>query len=391
MRLGFWARSRGIPVIADHTSGRGENMHGRRRQTPEEAAARREAALPRVKALRALQADVVRRRRDRVHTAESMAVAGRLLEINPDVAIAWNFRRECIRSPGGSGRDDANTDAASSAAAREGRAGVASAGDDAAGVIGSPPDDAEATTADPTRSTSYVPPLEDELALTEKTLRKNPKGYGSWHHRRWTVERLAATDAKEATLRREMALISQMLDVDDRNFHCWNYRRFVVSLMDGGRAIDEAELEYTTRKIELNFSNYSAWHSRTKVLPKVSDLSKEALDREYELVQQAFFTEPEDQSGWIYHRWLTAQTLMGARDDRGDEAGAMETLRREARLCRELSEMEPLSKWPVVTRAGLERATGTESGRIEAGEAFARLASLDPMRVGYYCDCCARR
>ena len=111
-----------------------------------------------------------------------------------------------------------------------------------------------------------------------------------------------------------------MLDVDDRNFHCWNYRRFVVSLMDGGRAIDEAELEYTTRKIELNFSNYSAWHSRTKVLPRVSDLSKEALDREYELVQQAFFTEPEDQSGWIYHRWLTAQTLMGARDDRGDEA-----------------------------------------------------------------------
>ena len=93
-------------------------MHGRRRQTPEEAAARREASLPRVKALRALQADVVRRRRDRVHTAESMAVAGRLLEINPDVAIAWNFRRECIRSPGGSGRDDANTDAASSAAAR---------------------------------------------------------------------------------------------------------------------------------------------------------------------------------------------------------------------------------------------------------------------------------
>ena len=366
-------------------------MHGRRRQTPEEAAARREASLPRVKALRALQADVVRRRRDRVHTAESMAVAGRLLEINPDVAVAWNFRRECIRSPGGSGRDDANTDAASSAAAREGRAGVASAGDDAAGVIGSPPDDAEATTADPTRPASYVPPLEDELALTEKTLRKNPKGYGSWHHRRWTVERLAATDAKEATLRREMALISQMLDVDDRNFHCWNYRRFVVSLMDGGRAIDEAELEYTTRKIELNFSNYSAWHSRTKVLPKVSDLSKEALDREYELVQQAFFTEPEDQSGWIYHRWLTAQTLMGARDGDGDDAAAMETLRREAGLCRELSEMEPSSKWPVVTRARLVRATGTESGRIEAGTEFARLASLDPMRVGYYCDCCARR
>jgi hypothetical protein len=35
-----------------------------------------------------------------VHTAESMAVVGRLLEINPDVAVAWNFRRECIRCLG---------------------------------------------------------------------------------------------------------------------------------------------------------------------------------------------------------------------------------------------------------------------------------------------------
>ena len=53
--------------------------------------------------------------------------------------------------------------------------------------------------------------------------------------------------------------------------------------------------------------------------------------------------------------------------------------------------MEPGSKWPVVTRARLVRATGTEDARFEAGDEFVRLASLDPMRVGYYCDCCDRR
>lgn len=91
------------------------------------------------------------------------------------------------------------------------------------------------------------------------------------------------------------------------------------------RRPDKAELAYTTKKIEANFSNFSAWHQRTKVLgslwasgeiDKASSLQKGVkvffcclhpfndLHAEFELVQNAMFTLPEDQSAWLYHRWL---------------------------------------------------------------------------------------
>ena len=91
------------------------------------------------------------------------------------------------------------------------------------------------------------------------------------------------------------------------------------------RRPEMVELAYTTKKIEANFSNFSAWHQRTKVIgslwasgeiDKASALQKGVhvffgclhipnhLHVEFELVQNAMFTLPEDQSAWLYHRWL---------------------------------------------------------------------------------------
>lgn len=47
--------------------------------------------------------------------------------------------------------------------------------------------------------------------------------------------------------------------------HAWNYRRYVLASLPVPRS-ETSELTYTTRKIEANFSNFSAWHQRSKVL-----------------------------------------------------------------------------------------------------------------------------
>ncbi|EEB95242.1 hypothetical protein MPER_05820 [Moniliophthora perniciosa FA553] len=181
--------------------------------------------------------------------------------------------------------------------------------------------------------------------MTTAFLKMHPKIYWIWNHRRWCLENVPDGPGttgddqigwKKASWSKELLVVEKMLDADARNYHAWSYRRYILAEMPIPRS-ETSELAYTTKKIESSFSNFSAWHQRSKVLSSLwaqgtlnEEQSKEA---EYDLVKNAIFTDPNDQSAWIYHRWL-----VGSAKDK-------DLLQREISVIQELLDEQPDSKF----------------------------------------------
>jgi geranylgeranyl transferase type-2 subunit alpha len=124
----------------------------------------------------------------------------------------------------------------------------------------------------------------------------------------------------------------------------------------------EDELRYTLSKIESNFSNFSAWHHRSLLLVPIwtakgldGTQRRKERDDEFELIRQAMFVDPDDQSVWTYHSWLLGlgESYWCSKEEKELKNSLLylsvpdsstDVLQREIASVRELLELEEKSK-----------------------------------------------
>lgn len=236
-------------------------MHGRVkvRTTEEEKEIKALERQKKVSIYKLLIGQIQEKRKSGQLNNELLTLTAQLLLGNPDIYTLWNIRRETLLQLSNSEFSD-NED-------------------------------------------ELVILFDSELQLTESCLRINPKSYCAWHQRKWVLDTRSNADWEK-----ELLLCNTYLNYDERNFHTWDYRRYVLTNYNASL---EDEFNFTTEKIQNNFSNYSAWHYRSKILPKLypdkqggRPIEEKHHQKELEMVQNAAFTDPDDTSAWFYQRWL---------------------------------------------------------------------------------------
>ncbi|VEU19355.1 DEKNAAC100289 [Brettanomyces naardenensis] len=266
--------------------------------------------------------------------------------------------------------------------------------------------------------------LVGELMFVLSKLKSFPKCYWIWNHRKWCL-----MNDERANWSAEMQLVAQFFEVDPRNFHVWQYRRFIVQCMKDGMVseqgkdlLDFEEFAFTTKMINKDISNFSAWHNRSDLVVKLFANSPEAseekedslrkylevfnrkskkdfLELELNLFQNAIYTDPDDSSVWIYIRWLFGDYFLSDLSFKE----SVDIINRTYQVISELAQLEKEdnhgrdNQWCLKTQVYLlkqlykvYKAEGTNDYPEDDARQFLekrnRLIELDPMRARRYTD-----
>lgn len=269
--------------------------------------------------------------------------------------------------------------------------------------------------------------LEDDLKLIVGMLKRYPKCYWIWNHRMWCLAQLQKN--RNANWVVELGIVSKFLELDSRNYHGWQYRRYVILNMEADlRAKNNTEVnsavlslnieeyKFTTSKINKNISNFSAWHNRTKLIPKVYEMiskvngtdhgdirqlfsrPRSILKHELELVKTGMYMDSDDTSVWLYLQWLLTDKFF-INDLRDKKTGYMDVLNEQLAIVEELNELEREDhpkgwdhRWClrciILIKSLIREEKNSDEGFLDADsrKMLQSLTEIDPLRKNRYLD-----
>ena len=218
-----------------------------------------------------------------------------------------------------------------------------------------------------------------------------------------------------------MSLVGMMLVKDSRNYHGWKYRRIVVAELESpalkGLSMVESEFQYTTKMIKANLSNFSAWHNRSKLIPRLLDERnvdnterRKFLDdgtfssffelstytyqsSEFDIMKNALWVDSADQSLWFYYQFLLTTIISPAAHKiivpGFTQADRIEYLDRQLLFLNDLLDGAEDSKWIYKTLIDCTTALWEMKGQqipLEVSHDLKmwldELRKLDPLRSG---------
>ncbi|KAK6500947.1 Rab geranylgeranyltransferase [Arthrobotrys conoides] len=355
-----------------------------------------QADLLKIEAYNKLVSEVQSLKSKNIYSQASLSTTTSLLTQNPEFNTIWNFRRRIILH-----------------------------------LLSIPSD--QSTTKPSDDSDTKLSLLSSELSFLFPLLQKFPKCYWIWNYRVFILQTSSTTLRLQTALnlwKSEMGLVNKMLSRDSRNFHGWGYRRFIVRnievlqseinnslISESGVGQDEnaegegdddslveQEFAYTTAMYGKDLSNFSAWHNRSKLIPRVltergatAEERRTFLDGELGEMQTAVYTDPYDQSIQLYNHWLLLESCSSKSTSHVfplTDPQKSETLLRALEWMRELLDEEPdcrLLLEEMIFVGGLLRDVGeTEEGEEVDREGIKqdmqswleKLMEVDPMRGG---------
>ncbi|KAF3790151.1 Geranylgeranyl transferase type-2 subunit alpha [Nymphaea thermarum] len=139
----------------------------------------------------------------------------------------------------------------------------------------------------------------EALETSSKLLQINPEAYTAWNYRKIAVSRLLESKTDHDKIK---SILDEELRVNPKSYGAWHRRKWVISK---GFSSPDHEFKLLNEFLKVVIV------IKSNLLKQEAEghLSKEqTLAGEFELVDGAIFTDPDDQSAWFYHLWLLDET-----------------------------------------------------------------------------------